>query len=90
MGSRSTVQRIQLENISGIDGVTDLARPVPDSVAARFLITGLSKTLVRAVHTIKGSAGMFGLEKAGQFTHDLDTLMDACRGGLHTVEERAA
>ena len=30
----------------------------------------------RAVHTIKGSAGMFGFEKAGRFTHDLENLLD--------------
>ena len=42
----------------------------------------------RAVHTIKGSAGMFGFEKAGRFTHDLENLLDACRGGLRTVDSR--
>ena len=40
----------------------------------------------RAVHTIKGSAGMFGFEKAGRFTHDLENLLDACRGGLRVVD----
>ena len=42
----------------------------------------------RAVHTIKGSAGMFGFEKAGRFTHDLENLLDACRGGLRVVDSR--
>jgi two-component system chemotaxis sensor kinase CheA len=42
----------------------------------------------RAVHTIKGSAGMFGFEKAGRFTHDLENLLDACRGGLRAVDSR--
>lgn len=40
----------------------------------------------RAVHTIKGSAGMFGFEKAGRFTHDLENLLDACRAGLRRVD----
>lgn len=42
----------------------------------------------RAVHTIKGSAGMFGYEKAGRFTHDLENLLDACRSGLRAVDSR--
>jgi two-component system chemotaxis sensor kinase CheA len=42
----------------------------------------------RAVHTIKGSAGMFGFEKAGRFTHDLENLLDACRAGLRAVDSR--
>jgi two-component system chemotaxis sensor kinase CheA len=42
----------------------------------------------RAVHTIKGSAGMFGFEKAGRFTHDLENLLDACRSGLRAVDSR--
>ena len=42
----------------------------------------------RAVHTIKGSAGMFGFEKAGRFTHDLENLLDACRSGVRAVDSR--
>ncbi|MFH2113019.1 MAG: Hpt domain-containing protein, partial [Spirochaetota bacterium] len=42
----------------------------------------------RAVHTIKGSAGMFGFENAGRFTHDLENLLDACRGGLRAVDSQ--
>jgi len=42
----------------------------------------------RAIHTIKGSAGMFGFEKAGRFTHDLETLLDACRTGKRAVDKR--
>jgi two-component system chemotaxis sensor kinase CheA len=41
----------------------------------------------RAIHTIKGSAGMFGFEKAGRFTHDLETLLDACRTGKRLVDK---
>jgi two-component system chemotaxis sensor kinase CheA len=40
----------------------------------------------RAIHTIKGSAGMFGFEKAGRFTHDLESLLDACRNGQRLVD----
>lgn len=35
--------------------------------------------LFRAVHTIKGSAGMFGYENIVHFTHTLETLMDRLR-----------
>lgn len=41
----------------------------------------------RAIHTVKGSAGMFGFEKAGRFTHDLETLLDACRNGKRAVDK---
>ncbi|MBN2874596.1 MAG: chemotaxis protein CheA [Spirochaetales bacterium] len=41
----------------------------------------------RAIHTIKGSAGMFGFEKAGRFTHDLESVLDACRSGRKDVDK---
>jgi two-component system, chemotaxis family, sensor kinase CheA len=40
----------------------------------------------RAIHTIKGSAGMFGFEKAGRFTHDLESLLDTCRNGQRPID----
>lgn len=40
----------------------------------------------RAIHTIKGSASMFGFEKAGHFTHDLESLLDGCRSGKRPVD----
>ncbi|MBU0928802.1 MAG: chemotaxis protein CheA [Spirochaetes bacterium] len=41
----------------------------------------------RAIHTVKGSAGMFGFEKAGRFTHDLEGLLDSCRSGRRAVDK---
>ena len=41
----------------------------------------------RAIHTIKGSAGMFGFEKPGRFAHDLENLLDACRSGKRAVDK---
>lgn len=41
----------------------------------------------RAIHTVKGSAGMFGFEKAGRFTHDLESLLDECRAGRRSVDK---
>ncbi|HAP44216.1 MAG: hypothetical protein A2087_14280 [Spirochaetes bacterium GWD1_61_31] len=35
----------------------------------------------RAVHTIKGSAGMFGFERISRFVHDFESLLDECRVG---------
>lgn len=42
----------------------------------------------RAVHSIKGGAGAFGLEDLVSFAHQFETVMDLCRGGQLTVDER--
>lgn len=41
----------------------------------------LLDALFRSAHTIKGSAGIFGLEKIVAFTHHVETLLDQMRGG---------
>lgn len=38
-------------------------------------------TVFRAVHSIKGGAGMFGLEGLTRFAHAFETALDACRAG---------
>jgi two-component system chemotaxis sensor kinase CheA len=38
-------------------------------------------SLFRVVHTIKGSAGIFGFDRIERFAHDLESLMDRVRGG---------
>jgi len=35
--------------------------------------------IFRVMHTIKGAANMFGYEKIGSFTHDIETIYDAIR-----------
>ncbi len=40
----------------------------------------------RAVHSIKGGAGAFGLEALVGFAHQLETVMDLCRGGEQAVD----
>ncbi|GGX12876.1 chemotaxis protein CheA [Pigmentiphaga litoralis] len=40
----------------------------------------------RAAHTIKGSAGLFGLDTVVGFTHDVESVLDRARGGLLKVE----
>lgn len=37
--------------------------------------------IFRALHTIKGSAGMFGFDEISRFTHNLETTFDAIRKG---------
>ncbi len=44
------------------------------------------RALFRAVHTIKGSAGVFGFSHIEDFTHDLENLLDLVRSGSVPVE----
>jgi two-component system chemotaxis sensor kinase CheA len=41
----------------------------------------LLDNLFRCAHTVKGSAGIFGLTKVVEFTHHVETLLDKCRDG---------
>ncbi|MFA7097294.1 MAG: Hpt domain-containing protein, partial [Gammaproteobacteria bacterium] len=41
----------------------------------------------RAAHTIKGSAGLFGLEAIVAFTHALESVLDRLRANTLTVNE---
>ena len=41
--------------------------------------------IFRAAHTIKGSAGLFGLDAIVAFTHGVESVLDALRGGTHTI-----
>jgi len=42
----------------------------------------LLDSLFRCAHTVKGSAGIFGLNKVVEFTHHVETLLDKCRDGV--------
>jgi two-component system chemotaxis sensor kinase CheA len=44
-------------------------------------------TIFRAMHTIKGVAGMFSFEEIISFTHIAENLMDAVRNGKITLDE---
>ena len=44
----------------------------------------------RAAHTIKGTAGLFGLDAVVSFTHEVETLLEALRSGELTVSEPIA
>jgi len=41
--------------------------------------------IFRAAHTIKGSAGIFGLDHIVRFTHVVESVLDALRGGKLSV-----
>jgi len=45
----------------------------------------LIDSIFRAMHTIKGSAAMFGFEDVSHFTHDIETTFDAIRKGTLSV-----
>lgn len=47
----------------------------------------LVNAMFRAAHTIKGSAGIVGLEGLSRFTHHVETLLDRVREGLATLED---
>jgi len=42
----------------------------------------LLDSLFRCAHTVKGSAGIFGLNKVVEFTHHVETLLDQMREGV--------
>ena len=44
----------------------------------------------RAAHTIKGSAGLFGLEPIVAFTHVLESVLDRVRDGLASIDAELA
>jgi two-component system chemotaxis sensor kinase CheA len=41
----------------------------------------LLDSLFRCAHTVKGSAGIFGLNRVVEFTHHVETLLDKMREG---------
>jgi len=47
--------------------------------------TELLDALFRSAHTIKGSAGMFGIDRVVAFTHHVETLLDLVRAGRKTL-----
>lgn len=46
----------------------------------------LIHALFRAAHTIKGSAGIVGIDSLGRFTHHVETLLDGVRDGRLRLE----
>ncbi len=46
----------------------------------------LLDALFRCAHTVKGSAGLFGLDRVVAFTHHVETLLDRLREGQVTLD----
>lgn len=43
-------------------------------------------SIFRAMHTIKGSSGLFGFDDIVAFTHEAETVLDQARNGARTVD----
>ncbi|HEX7383282.1 MAG TPA: Hpt domain-containing protein, partial [Burkholderiaceae bacterium] len=43
--------------------------------------------IFRAAHSIKGGAATFGLKAVADFTHHLESLLDAARAGRHALDK---
>jgi two-component system, chemotaxis family, sensor kinase CheA len=39
----------------------------------------------RAIHTVKGSAAMFGFDPVSKFAHEMETALDLCRNGTLAI-----
>jgi two-component system chemotaxis sensor kinase CheA len=50
--------------------------------------TEMVNAIFRAAHTIKGSAGLFGLDYIVAFTHDVESVLDQVRDGKIEVADR--
>ncbi|MEH6824063.1 MAG: chemotaxis protein CheA [Motiliproteus sp.] len=47
----------------------------------------LINSVFRAAHTIKGSAGLFGLDAIVSFTHEVENVLDQVRAGKVAIQE---
>lgn len=47
----------------------------------------LLNRIFRAVHSIKGNAGMFGFTTVGEFTHKMENILDALRNGRRQADK---
>ncbi|TAN66794.1 MAG: chemotaxis protein CheA [Methylobacter sp.] len=43
-------------------------------------------SIFRAMHTIKGSSGLFGFDDVVAFTHEVETVLDQVRNGERTID----
>jgi two-component system chemotaxis sensor kinase CheA len=65
------------ESVELLDQLEQLLLELEASPGDRELLDAL----FRCAHTIKGSAGLFGLDDIVQFTHHVETFLDALRTG---------
>lgn len=45
----------------------------------------LINSAFRAIHTVKGSAAMFGFDAVSSFAHEMETALDLCRNGTLSI-----
>ncbi len=64
------------------DALLQLENTGPDSETVNAMF--------RAAHTIKGSAGLFGLDSIVAFTHVVENVLDKVRGGEITIDGNLA
>ncbi len=65
------------ESLEQIESIEHLLLELEDSPGD----SGLLNALFRCAHTVKGSAGIFGLDALVGFTHHVETLLDQLREG---------
>ncbi|MBN1242397.1 MAG: chemotaxis protein CheA [Spirochaetales bacterium] len=73
-GFKETFREEAEELLTGLEGILLELETKPGDQE-------LLNAAFRAVHTVKGSAGMFGFEAIGRFAHDLENIMDRIRSG---------
>jgi len=69
---------------------TDLADLADARAAQRELDPELVNRLFRAAHSLKGLAGMFGLDALGELAHHLEDILDGLRLGRVALSSPAA
>ncbi|MEO2020155.1 MAG: Hpt domain-containing protein [Fuerstiella sp.] len=76
-----------------VDESLELLQDLPaslESYTADRTDTEQINSIFRAVHSIKGNAGFFGLAGIKQFAHSLENTLDEVRGGTIDLNERLA
>lgn len=69
------------EAVEQTEAIETLLLELEESPGDRELLD----SLFRCAHTVKGSAGIFGLNKVVEFTHHVETLLDQMREGAITL-----
>ena len=67
-----------------VENIEQLLLQLEESPGDRELLDAL----FRCAHTVKGSAGIFGLDKVEGFTHHVETLLDKMREGVIALGPR--
>ncbi|HIK90571.1 MAG TPA: hypothetical protein EYG03_01065, partial [Planctomycetes bacterium] len=76
-----------------VDESLELLQELPASLESYKADPGDTEqinSIFRAVHSIKGNAGFFGLAGIKQFAHSLENTLDEVRGGTMVLDERLA